>query len=88
MTDTPQDVYLSPFSQRYAGKQMQATRGSLAAATETLRLTRDRKQLGVGVVLEDIQAQQELVRARTDFINAIADYNKAQYELSRASGSP
>lgn len=70
------------------GKQLQATRGSLAAATETLRLTRDRKQLGVGLVLEDIQAQQELVRARSDFVTAIAEYNKAQYELMRVSGSP
>jgi len=44
--------------------QMGATRQSLTTATETLRLTRERKQLGVGAVLEDIQAQQELARSR------------------------
>lgn len=68
-------------------EQMTASRNALSNATETLRLTRERKQLGVGIVLEDIQAQQELVRARTDYLSAITDYNKAQYELSKALGS-
>ena len=36
----------------------------MSSAEETLRLTRHRKELGVGVVLEDIQAQQELLKAR------------------------
>lgn len=69
-----------------AVEQMDASRSMLANATQTLQLTRDRKQLGVGVVLEDIQAQQEVVRARTDFLTAITEYNKAQYELGRALG--
>ncbi|HTI69909.1 MAG TPA: TolC family protein [Candidatus Limnocylindria bacterium] len=59
----------------------------LANAQETLRLTRERKQFGVGIVLEDIQAQQELARARSDYLNAIAEFNKAQYALSRAVGA-
>jgi outer membrane protein TolC len=67
-------------------EQMVASRTSLSAATETLRLTRERKQFGVGLVLEDIQAQQELVRARTDYLTAITEFNKAQYELSKALG--
>jgi outer membrane protein TolC len=69
-----------------ASEQMTASRSSLAAAAETLRLTRERKQLGVGIVLEDIQAQQELVRARTDYLSAITEFNKAQYELSKSLG--
>jgi outer membrane protein TolC len=60
----------------------------LASADETLRLTRERKQYGVGVVLEDIQAQQDLTRARADYVTAISEYNKAEYGLSRALGSP
>lgn len=67
-------------------EQMAASRNGLNAAMETLRLTRERKQLGVGMVLEDIQAQQELVRARTDYLSAITEFNKAQYELSKALG--
>ncbi len=68
-------------------QQISSSRNSLTAAAETLRLTRERKQLGVGVVLEDLQAQQELVRARADYLSVIVDYNKAQYELSKALGA-
>ena len=66
--------------------QIAAAKQNLATASETLRLTRERKQFGVGVVLEDIQAQQELTRARSDYLNAIAEFNKAQYELTKAIG--
>ncbi len=67
--------------------QIELAKKNLGTASETLRLTRERKQFGVGVVLEDIQAQQDLVRARSDYVSAIAEYNKAQYGLSRAIGS-
>ncbi len=61
---------------------------NLATATEALRLTRERKQFGVGVVLEDIEAQQDLVRARFDYVETIAEFNKAEYRLNRAVGGP
>jgi outer membrane protein TolC len=59
---------------------------NLATATETLRLTRERKQFGVGIVLEDIQAQQDLTQARSEYLTALAEYNKAQYALNKAVG--
>jgi outer membrane protein TolC len=59
---------------------------NLSNATETLRLTRERKQFGVGAVLEDIQAQQALTLARSDYVSILADYNKSQYLLNRAVG--
>jgi len=66
--------------------QIVLAEGNLASASETLRLTRERKQFGVGVVLEDIQAEQELERARSQYVSALAEFNKAQYTLSRAVG--
>ena len=60
---------------------------NLATTTETLRLTRERKQYGVGIVLEDIQAQQDLERARADYFEALAEFNKAQYRLAKAVGA-
>jgi outer membrane protein TolC len=66
--------------------QIALAQRSLATATETLRLTRDRKQYGVGIVLEDIQAQQDLTQARSDYFTALAEYNKAQYGLNTAVG--
>jgi outer membrane protein TolC len=68
------------------GDQIALTEKGLATASEVLRLTRARKQFGVGLVLEDIQAQQAVTQARSDYINAVADFDKAQYALSRAVG--
>ena len=59
----------------------------LILTTEALRLSRERKQYGVGIVLEDIQAQQDLTQARFGYVTTVAEYNKAQYGLSRAVGT-
>ena len=67
--------------------QIATAKQNLATASETLRLTRERKQFGVGIVLEDIQAQQELTRARSDYLNTVAEYNKSEYGLSKATGT-
>jgi outer membrane protein TolC len=61
---------------------------NLVTANETFRLTRERKQYGVGVVLEDIQAQQALTQAHSDYVTAVAEHNKAQYGLNKAVGGP
>jgi outer membrane protein TolC len=66
--------------------QITLAQQNLATATDTLRLTRERKQYGVGIVLEDIQAQQDLTQARSDYFSALAEYNKAQYGLNTAVG--
>jgi outer membrane protein TolC len=59
----------------------------LTSSSETLKLTQERKQFGVGAVLEDIQAQQDLEMARSDYLTTLAEYNKAQYGLSHAVGA-
>jgi len=66
--------------------QLTTPRRTIQAAEETLRLTEERKQFGVGAVLETIQAEQDLTRARLDYLNALADYNKAQYSFTKAVG--
>lgn len=67
--------------------QIELSEHNLNTADETLRLTRQRKQYGVGIVLEDIQAQQALTQARSDYVTAVAENAKAQYSLTRATGS-
>ncbi len=67
--------------------RIQLAERNLVTASETLRLTRERKQYGVGIVLEDIQAQQALTQARSDYVTAVAEYDKAQYALNKAVGS-
>lgn len=69
------------------GEQLATAGRAVAAAQETLRLTQQRKEFGVGVVLENIQAEQDLTRARLDLLTAIAEVNKAQYALRKAVGN-
>ena len=66
--------------------QLATSRRAIAAAEESFKLAQQRKEFGVGVVLETIQAEQELTRARLDYLKAIAEFNKAQYALLRATG--
>ena len=66
--------------------QLRVARFNLNAAEETLRLTRGRKQLGVGVLLEDIQAQQELLKARGDLVTIVTELNQQQYALLHSVG--
>jgi outer membrane protein TolC len=66
--------------------QVETTRRALAAAEEGLHLSQQRKEYAVGIVLETIQAEQDLTRARLDYLKAVAEFNKGQYVLSRAIG--
>jgi outer membrane protein TolC len=68
-------------------EQMRVARLNLNSAEETLRLTRNRKQLGVAIVLEDIQAQQELLKARSDLVTIVTDLNQQQYALLHSVGA-
>ena len=36
-------------------------------------------------MLENILAEQDLTRARTDYLKAVTEFNKAQYGLSKAA---
>jgi outer membrane protein TolC len=58
----------------------------LRSQAETLRLTSERREFAVGAVLERVQAEQDLTRARLDHVNAIAEFDKAQFEALRAVG--
>jgi outer membrane protein TolC len=69
-----------------AADQLVTSRNVLAAAEESLRLAEQRKEFAVGVVLETIQAEQDLTRARLDYLKTIADFNRAQYALQKAIG--
>ena len=66
--------------------QIHLAEANLATATQTLALTRQRKQYGVGLVLEDLQAQQALTQARSNYVTAVAEHDKAQYTLNQAVG--
>lgn len=66
--------------------QLALARRILESAEETARLSRGRQQFGVGAVLEDLQAEDELARARRDYFTTIAEFNKAQYASRYVNG--
>jgi len=69
-----------------ARDQLGTARSALQAAEEGLRLAQQRKEFAVGIVLENISAEQDLTRARLDYVKAVAELNSAQYLLRKATG--
>ena len=67
-------------------EQLETAKEALAAAEQGLELARGRKEFEVGVVLENILAEQDQTRARQDYARALGEYDKAQYALLRALG--
>jgi outer membrane protein TolC len=80
------EVVISLAKMRSTSAQIDLAKRNLETSEEMLRLTRERKQFGVGVVLEDIETQGVLNQAQSDYVTAVAEYNKAQYRLNRAVG--
>jgi len=66
--------------------QLETARGAMATAEEGFTLARERKEFEVGIVLENILAEQDQTRARLDYVRAVGEYDKAQYALGRALG--
>jgi outer membrane protein TolC len=66
--------------------QIELARKTLDAADQTARLSRQRRETGVSGALEDLQAEDELARARRDYLATITDYNLAQYALKFVVG--
>ncbi|HEX5458541.1 MAG TPA: TolC family protein [Steroidobacteraceae bacterium] len=69
---------------RSAYDQMRLAGQGVELAQKSLDLSMQRRQFGVYSVLEVIQAQEDLTRARSDYANALAGYAKSQYALARA----
>jgi outer membrane protein TolC len=65
---------------------MSSARKGLAAAEQSLRLSRDRFAGGVGLDPEVLEAQEALTTAQTALAAAIVDYDVAQVRLLLALG--
>lgn len=69
------------------GEQLEHARRALDASEQTLKLARERKAFAVGEVLENVQAEQDLTRARLDYLTIVTEHNRAQFLLRRAIGA-
>jgi outer membrane protein TolC len=69
---------------RSLSEQIAAAEQGLSAAQDVLRPSQERREFGIADVLERILAEQDLTRARNEYLAAVAEYDKAQYALLRA----
>jgi outer membrane protein TolC len=61
-------------------------RAGIQAAEESFRLNWDRIQNAQGLPIEVLQSIQSLALLRREYLNAVVDYNIAQFQLWWAAG--
>lgn len=66
--------------------QLTSLRTALDSAEKTAQLSRERRAQSVSGVLEDLIAEEELTRARRDYVTAVASFDQSQHALLRALG--
>ncbi len=74
------------FAVKQAKKKIEVTKDAVEAAQEDLRLNSEKYRLGSGTMLELIDAQVSVARAKSDHIQAMYEYKKAIARLQKAMG--
>jgi outer membrane protein TolC len=69
-----------------AEKQVAVTKKSIEQADENFRVSKERYQEHVGTSTDVVDAQTLLTKAKTDYFNALSDYNISIARLERAMG--
>jgi outer membrane protein TolC len=70
-----------------ANEQIIIAKEAVQSASEALYQSTERQKLGTAKPFEVFQVQQYYLQAQVDYINAVSEYNKAQYSLFVASGN-
>lgn len=70
----------------YLGQQLKITEAGIRSAEQGYRLSLARKEFAIGIVLEALQSQQDLIQARLDYARTVGELNKAQSMLKTATG--
>ncbi len=87
------DVVTSFEARAAAADQIELARESVAEATQSLELNLTNIRRGAGLPgatrpIEVLQPIQAMAQARTNYLNAVLAYNRAQFRLFRAIGQP
>ena len=80
------DVRLAVLSHGQALEQEKVARRGLESATENLKLTQEKYNVGSATILELIDAQVQLQRAQSDGVSALAAIRVAEAQLNRVRG--
>ncbi|MDP1798303.1 MAG: TolC family protein, partial [Planctomycetaceae bacterium] len=67
-------------------QRIELARRGVAAAEKSYALNIQRIENAQGLPIEVLQAIQALATAQRAYLNAVVDYNIAQFELCRATG--
>jgi outer membrane protein TolC len=81
-----QDVRQAYIDLGSAADQVEVARSNVDLAHDTLNQSRDRFAQGVADTVEVVQAEQTVVQADDDYINAVYEHNLAKISLARAMG--
>ena len=69
-----------------AAQRVEATEKAIEQAKESLRIEREKYDLGKGAIVDVLDAQSALLDSQTNYYRALADYNVAQAQLKLAMG--
>jgi outer membrane protein len=69
-----------------AFQRVEATQKAIEQAKESLRIEREKYDLGKGAIVDVLDAQSALLDSQTNYYRALADYNVAQAQLRLAVG--
>lgn len=72
-------------SVQWLTQQLTMATTGLRTNEQGVKLALARKEWAVGVVLEALQTQQDLIQAKLDYVSTVADLNKAQFQLKIAT---
>jgi outer membrane protein TolC len=79
-------VHQALLAYREAIARDQVARRALESATENLKLTQEKYNVGSATILDLIDAQVQLQRAQSDGVSALAAIHVAEAQLDRARG--
>ncbi len=81
------EVETAVLNRQAASQRLATTRTAVEQATESLRIEREKYELGRGAIVDVLDAQSELLVAQTNHYRALADLNIAQAQLRLATGT-
>jgi len=81
-----EEITMANTGLQLAGEQMGIAKLALQVSKEAMGQSIERQKLQTAQPFEVFQAQQFLLQSQVDYLNAVASYNKAQFELKVAKG--
>ena len=82
------DVKTALLNIQSAYQQVQATKTAIEQATESLRIEREKYELGKGSITDVLDAQSSLLFTQTSYYRALSGYNVALAQYRLAVGEP